>query len=372
MESPAGGTETSIDWGSDRPGTFSALPADAGLLDQEGDVVPPELAALVERRDRGERFPAGDEPLRLSGIRLVNADLSGLDLSGIDLSYAELTHCTLRGVRLVRANLTGATLRDADLAGAELLAADLSGADLSNANLTRAGLLQARAPEAIFFGARCVGASFNGADLARADFRAAELTDTTLTEADLDEAVLATALLAGADLTGATLSGATLRDADLRGGRLRNVVGYRTADWIDTDITDVDFTGAWNVRRHILDTNFIHEFRTQSRTHELLYRLWWVTSDCGRSLLRWSLWTALVAVAYAVAYAVMDVDWGGSQTAISPLYFSVVTFTTLGFGDVLPRSAPAQLLVMSEVILGYLSLGGMMSILSDKMARRAG
>ena len=50
----------------------------------------------------------------------------------------------------------------------------------------------------------------------------------------------------------------------------------------------------------------------------------------------------------------------------------MVTFTTLGFGDVLPNTTGAEALVMSEVILGYLSLGGLMSILSDKMARRAG
>lgn len=336
------------------------------------DEIPPELVELQERRDGGERYPGSAEPLQLSGIRLVDADLSGLDLSGADLSYTEMVHCNLRGARMVRANLTGAFLHDVDLAGAELLGAQLTGADLSNANLTRAGLLQADAVEAIFFGARCRGASFNGANLARANFRAAELNDAAMVEADLDHAVLTDAVLVGADLSRASVHRARLGEADLRGGRLRGVRHYASADWIDTDITDVDFTGAWNIRRHIQDINYIDEFRKQSRYHEYLYRLWWVTSDCGRSLLRWSLWTVLVAVMYAVAYAVMDVDWGPNPTAISPLYFSVVTFTTLGFGDALPRSGPAQLLVMSEVILGYLSLGGMMSILSDKMARRAG
>ena len=54
-------------------------------------------------------------------------------------------------------------------------------------------------------------------------------------------------------------------------------------------------------------------------------------------------------------------------------YYSIVTFTTLGFGDVTPKPAEAylQFLVTIEVILGYVMLGGLISILSTKLARRA-
>lgn len=332
----------------------------------------PELAELQRRRDEGERFPAADEPLQLSGASLVEVDLSGLDLSEADLSYAELIGCNLRGARLVRANITGSLLSDTDLGGAELLGAQLDGVELSNANLSRAGLLEASAVEAVFFGARCEGASFNGADLTRAEFRAADLIGAGFINCDLTGANFTTANLRGGDLSEAILEGASFHEADLQGARLRKVTDYATSDWINADITDADFTGAWNVRRHIQDVNYIHEFRTQSRSHEMLYYLWWVTSDCGRSLLRWTLWSCLIAFVYAVAYTRADIDWGVHDGPISGLYFSVVTFTTLGFGDVLPKSTGAEALVMSEVILGYLSLGGMMSILSDKMARRAG
>ena len=330
------------------------------------------LADLQRRRDEGEAQPAAPRPLQLAEVRLVNADLSGLDLSGADLSGMQLVNCTLHGSRLVGVDLTGAVLHDVDLTEAELLGSDLTGADLANATLRRTGMGQVTAPDAILFGARCEGASFSGSDLSRADLRATDLSGTRMIQTTLDHAVLTAARLAGAELTRASVDGAVLRDADLRGAQLRAVTGYRTADWIDADISDVDFTGAWNIRRHIQDVNYIHEFRAQSRYHELLYRLWWITSDCGRSLARWTAWTVLVALLYAVAYTTVDMDWGQNRTALSPLYFSVVTFTTLGFGDILPGSATAQALAMSEVVLGYLSLGGMMSILSDKMARRAG
>ena len=80
----------------------------------------------------------------------------------------------------------------------------------------------------------------------------------------------------------------------------------------------------------------------------------------------------IIAMIYAVAYTQVSIDFGDYETSFSPIYYSVVTFTTLGYGDVLPGSTTAQLLAVSEVILGYFSLGGMMSILSDKIARRSG
>ena len=52
------------------------------------------------------------------------------------------------------------------------------------------------------------------------------------------------------------------------------------------------------------------------------------------------------------------------------LYYSVVTFTTLGFGDVTPRTQPAEFWVALEVCIGYVMLGGLISIFANKLARR--
>jgi len=56
---------------------------------------------------------------------------------------------------------------------------------------------------------------------------------------------------------------------------------------------------------------------------------------------------------------------------ITFLYFSVVTFTTLGFGDITPFNHAAEVWVMAEVILGYVMLGGLISIFANKLARRS-
>ena len=70
-------------------------------------------------------------------------------------------------------------------------------------------------------------------------------------------------------------------------------------------------------------------------------------------------------------YELVALDYGDYPTFLSSFYYSVVTLTTLGYGDVLPASPAAQIVAMVEVALGYVMLGGLLSIFSNKMARRA-
>ncbi|HMQ22638.1 MAG TPA: ion channel [Planctomycetota bacterium] len=48
-----------------------------------------------------------------------------------------------------------------------------------------------------------------------------------------------------------------------------------------------------------------------------------------------------------------------------------MTFTTLGFGDITPLNLAGQFAVVTEVVLGYIALGILVSILANKVARRA-
>ena len=89
------------------------------------------------------------------------------------------------------------------------------------------------------------------------------------------------------------------------------------------------------------------------------------------SFMRWVLWTALLAALFAGVYTFVDIDYGDYETALSPLYYSVVTMTTLGYGDALPASTGAQITAMVQVVMGYLMLGGVLSIFATKMGRRA-
>ncbi len=114
--------------------------------------------------------------------------------------------------------------------------------------------------------------------------------------------------------------------------------------------------------------------------HPKSHFLWWLFADCGRSLGRWALWSLIFALYFAGNFWLIDYAFPTAfsfDTAIqdrslwSFIYYSVVTFTTLGFGDIIPTLAWVQRWVMAEVIMGYIMLGGLISILANKLARRS-
>ncbi len=309
--------------------------------------------------------------LELREVDLSDQDLTNIDLSGADLSGADLTGANLEGAKLFRTKLRGASLERAILNNAELTGADLSNADMEDVVAIHAGFGKANLQGANLFNAKLDGSTLTMANLHKADMRAASLKGVRMREADLIEVDFTSADLRDADLSLSNVEGANFTNADLRRARVRLVKGFEKANWIGVDIRDINFSGAYLMRRFILDQNFLEEFRRRSRLSALLYYLWWITSDCGRSMLRWCLCTLILVIFFGWLYSLVGVDYGEHKTWLSPFYYSVVTLTTLGYGDVVPASTEAQIIAMIEVITGYIMLGGLLSIFTNKMARRA-
>jgi hypothetical protein len=72
-----------------------------------------------------------------------------------------------------------------------------------------------------------------------------------------------------------------------------------------------------------------------------------------------------IPLSYALAYAYLGIFDGDKEVRdpMTCLYFSIVTWTTLGFGDVRP-SANARMVAASEAVLGYMFIGVYIGILS--------
>jgi len=107
--------------------------------------------------------------------------------------------------------------------------------------------------------------------------------------------------------------------------------------------------------------------------------LWGISSGYGTNIWLWIFWSFMIAISFGLSYFVAH--WLGHDLVkiIAPIgaepgwftyfYFSIVTFTTLGFGDVVPVNTIGQIIVAVEVISGYVMLGGLISIFTNKLAR---
>ena len=309
--------------------------------------------------------------LDLRGIILTNEELSNMDLSGYDLSYAGLTRCNLTGTNLSYSFCNGTGFDQATLDDCEFIGSDLTNASLNEGSAKHCGFGGADLTNASMINLDLSEATLSRSTLVHTDLRAANLTKARLSEADLSYAIFTRANLQEGDLKHSRVQGTNFELANLRRARLLGIKEFKTAKWVGADIRELDLRGAYLVRRYISDENYLFEFQSLSSYHRLIYLVWWATSDCGRSLFRWFVWLLVATLVFAGIYTVVDIDYGEHVTPFSPIYFSFVTLTTLGYGDAVPASLGAQIAVTLQAISGYMGLGGLLSILGNKMARRA-
>ena len=310
------------------------------------------------------------------GVRpqFIGEDLSELDLSKANFSEADLSYAELFDSNLENGNLKMARLKGADLSGAKLEGAELYKVDLSDASLIGADLTDVYLAEANLRGADLRGANLQGADLSGADLR-----DANLSGANLGRTTLARAEIEGADLRNADIYGADLTDMRYGGygtmkGHFYGIRGlsssYGNALFV-RDANDQDY----------LDTleNMIEA--SPSRALRRWKRFWfraWGLIDYGRSLARVFAFAFIMAMTFGTIYFLdYNLGWGfleyssGGTSLLSPYFHSFVTYTKLGFGSMTPKNGVGEFLLVCEGILGYVTLGLLLSILANRVARRS-
>ena len=181
---------------------------------------------------------------------------------------------------------------------------------------------------------------------------------------------------------------------------LLTVGKLRLSDKMVTDFSNfntttvMDSTSNPYLKQYIDDEQWIKSWRWRSWWRQFLFIIWEATSHCGRSIGLWACWALFFAFLFALAYTPSP-DWmpqwwcdfwqqhgtvfeqevqayqNNPPHFWSCFYFSMVTFTTLGFGDIAAANSIARFLVTLEVMLGYIMLGGLVSIFANKLARRA-
>jgi hypothetical protein len=216
------------------------------------------------------------------------------------------------------------------------------------------------------------GADLHGANLGGVDFSFTNLSGADLSGAYLSGANFSNANLSGANLSGTTLVGTLLEYAnvvDIRWDRAKMRGRYQGIRALDLCFGNALF------KRAAADQDYLDSLEDAwSGTWRIALFWAWRLLDYGRSLSR----IAVLGFGIAALYGFVFDRWPGlldysnsANTWFTPFYFSVVTFTTLGFGDVKPKNIGGELLVSSEVIIGYITLGLLLAVLAEKLARRS-
>lgn len=105
------------------------------------------------------------------------------------------------------------------------------------------------------------------------------------------------------------------------------------------------------------------------------------TCNYGESVSRFIILTLAVIISFAIAYYPNPWGWGfielkgvvwsssfpSFENSIAAGYFSVITFVTLGYGDIHPANTAARIATCLEVIFGYVMFGTLLVLVVRKL-----
>lgn len=107
------------------------------------------------------------------------------------------------------------------------------------------------------------------------------------------------------------------------------------------------------------------------------YKFLELTCTYGNNFLKWGVTALAFATFLAGIYFIIDIPLAEEFRTISHetghwfdyIYFSIVTLTSLGFGDIVPHSFPAKLLASLETFFGFIMLGIFITLIQRRISR---
>ncbi|WP_430460004.1 pentapeptide repeat-containing protein [Thalassolituus sp. LLYu03] len=272
----------------------------------------------------------------LEGFRLARADLSGIHL----LLAGQNRGVCLRDADLYRANLQGAHMFRIDLRGASLMKADCRDANLHFADLTQTNLL---------------GTRFDGAKIENIEW-------------------------------GAQLRQQTQAQAAVQNGNAADAAdAFEQAEEICRGLRKVsEQQGLFELAGHFFYEEMLMRRHQMAKPSFARTISWLVDLFCGygEKPLRVIVFSLCLIGALACCYFLLGIRDGDSlvqldlsasfgrnlMNLLTTVYFSVVTFTTLGYGDLVPVGA-SRLLAAVEAFMGSFTLALFVVVFVKKMTR---
>jgi hypothetical protein len=237
-------------------------------------------------------------------------------------------------------------------------------------------MLKAKLFASTFLNVKFSYAEFYGANLTEANFKGTD--KKLLYMADLQKCNLENAKIQGFYLESVKLNAASLK------GTIFKDMEFQNVEWGDFSELNINVSNAAYFKNYYRDKGlfdlsdqfYIKQIqcflgqKSISSYKKFLYKLWWYSSKFGTSFLNWIIVSLGISTIFGMIFSIFPSLFNEFNTPFSPFYFSIVTFTTLGFGDIKPITLGGEILVAIEVFIGYIMLGGLITIFASKFIRR--
>ena len=286
------------------------------------------------------------------------------------------------GAKLLGVSLAGVEwLRQAVLVGATFDDAILHGADLTNADLRRATFENVEAVDASFDGANLEDAIFRNTDLRGASFDGSRLYRTVFTDTRIDQSTDFGEELVYEDAVASTDDHEELLTESesaiwtyqaLQGLVEDNALPGKSLTYYLREM-DLRRRTAWRAG------NYLAALRLEGSRWIMRYG-----SSPWRVLATSAILMVLCAVLYPLTGGIQEVSldreitytledpqtapvWLLAEVFFKSLYFSAVTFATLGYGDIQPVGTWARAIAGLESLLGSLLMALLVFVLTRQM-----
>lgn len=358
------------------------------------------------------------ENVTLDGSTMTDSELHDVNLRGASLTETHLSETRFQDVTLTDAHLSQSKMKDTTYTQGSL-----SGADLTGVSLERATFTDVDISDAILERASLREASFPGSDLTDADLGNASCRQTEFVDTNVEGVVFSRADLYGADFTNARLYGALFGDTQISDettfiepGRWRTWIPsvrtgmqtlfydprtepncktagdeesidprsraasvYATLESVANENAQPELASlCFRWRKDMQRDRYFNPDNGSTAFQPLRGNVARITNAISRygdspyRVLTVSGAVILVST-FFYKFGTEGIARGATKDPITDtfqlLYFSIVTFTTLGYGDFQPSGSPAQWIASMESLVGALLIALLVAVLGRRATR---
>lgn len=317
--------------------------------------------------------------INFSGLELKRINFSSKKESLIDLSNCNFDNCNLIGVDFTKSKLVSSSFKNTTMEGVVFYKAALTEVDISLSTITSSSF-----HSSFMLGANLEKSKFIECDFSKTDFHKATLKDTVFLSYKFINSNFSRANLAGCKFI-YNMHAPLFRlnkNIEMHGANLHNAIFSNETYFDEILISDKsDFRAIFfdkatftsGTKQSLEYINRKHNWGDWYKHHNImlsgLVSFFWSHSRYGISAKRvissFFISCFLFTIIYtSFPFLLSEQDNNGF---IRNFYFSIITMSTLGFGDIHPSMNCwlGQIIVIIQVVYGYILFGSLLTILSN-------